>query len=601
MVIDLKLIMLVISLVTIVIMTVALNKKEKKLSVYKYFTWLNITLIIHILALVLQMLLGNSLVPSIYFEYMTYIGSAFTPICLLFVALSYVKKEKYIHNLKGIYILPILFLVLVFTNGLHGLFYSSYNLNSEMLTYGPMYYLFTVYSCVCFLISIVVMIRGAIKRSGLFSTSTLLLIFGIIALIAGNVISIIQTSLNTAYLMPILFVAFSLLASISIFKYNSLKITPIALKTIMDTMTDAFIVISNDGSIVDYNELFYKEFLLKIKRKDEDDNLVDMLSASPNIEFKKLSVKILETIVSGEGNIFNLKLVNEDIELEKYYEIDINPIKSKNKRHDIIGVLLLVKNVTEHIKDLNELKAKQEIIVKQGQLVSIGEVAGGVAHDINTPISAIKTGIVMLKEMNENLPEEQLEILGRMDNCADKIINIVNSMRNQIRNLGGNVNVKFKISSVLEDVKCLTLHEVNKHKAKLEITVEDDLAVEGDPAKLSQVLTNMVVNAAQAYEGKEGGKINLCIMKAPKKQALIKIVDFGGGLDESVKPYIFKSILTTKGIAGTGLGLYLAYSVIKGNFNGDITFNSESGIGTTFCITIPIAKPDKKKKTSEDK
>lgn len=86
-----------------------------------------------------------------------------------------------------------------------------------------------------------------------------------------------------------------------------------------------------------------------------------------------------------------------------------------------------------------------------------------------------------------------------------------------------------------------------------------------------------------------------------KKQALIKIVDFGGGLDESVKPYIFKSILTTKGIAGTGLGLYLAYSVIKGNFNGDITFNSESGIGTTFCITIPIAKPDKKKKTSEDK
>ena len=267
----------------------------------------------------------------------------------------------------------------------------------------------------------------------------------------------------------------------------------------------------------------------------------------------------------------------------------------------LIGVLLLVKNVTEHIKDLNELKAKQEIIVKQGQLVSIGEVAGGVAHDINTPISAIKTGIVMLKEMNENLPEEQLEIIGRMDNCADKIINIVNSMRNQIRNLGGNVNVKFKISSVLEDVKCLTLHEVNKHKAKLEITVEDDLAVEGDPAKLSQVLTNMVVNAAQAYEGKEGGKINLCIMKAPKKQALIKIVDFGGGLDESVKPYIFKSILTTKGIAGTGLGLYLAYSVIKGNFNGDITFNSESGIGTTFCITIPIAKPDKKKKTSEDK
>ena len=186
-----------------------------------------------------------------------------------------------------------------------------------------------------------------------------------------------------------------------------------------------------------------------------------------------------------------------------------------------------------------------------------------------------------------------------MDNCADKIINIVNSMRNQIRNLGSNINVKFKISDVLDDVKCLTLHEVNKYNAKLEITVEDDLYVEGDPAKLGQVLTNMVVNSAQAYKDKEGGKISLIITKAPKRQALIKIMDFGDGLDESVKPYIFKSILTTKGIAGTGLGLYLAYSVIKGNFNGDITFDSQTGEGTTFYITIPIAKT--KKTNNENK
>lgn len=599
MIIDLKLIMLLVSFLAIIMMTVALNKKEKKVSIYKYFTWLNITLIIHILALVLQLLCINVNIPNRYFEYLTYAGSVFTPICLLFVSLSYVKKEKYIHNLKYIFFLPVMFLILVFTNDIHGLFYSSYTFSTKELVYGPLYYLFILYSCLCFLVSIIVMIRGAIKRSGLFSVSTLLLIFGIIALVLGNIILIIQTSLNTAYFVPILFVVFSLLASISIFKYNSLKITPIALKTIMNTMTDAFVVISNDGNIVDYNELFYKELMVKLNRNENDDNLIELFSDSPNIEFKKLSVKILETIMSGQGCVYNLNLVDEEMELEKYYEIDINPIKSKSKRKDLIGVLLLVKNITQHVKDLNELKAKQEIIVKQGQLVSIGEVAGGVAHDINTPISAIKTGIVMLKSMDENLSDEHNEILDRMNNCADKIINIVNSMRNQIRNLGGNINVRFKISSILEDVKCLTLHEVNKYKAVLEITVEDDLYVQGDPAKLTQVLTNMIVNAAQAYSDKEGGKINLCIMKAPKKQALIKIVDFGGGLDESVKPYIFKSILTTKGIAGTGLGLYLAYSVIKGNFNGDITFNSEKGIGTTFCITIPIAKSEKKENNNK--
>ncbi|MNV50546.1 Sensor protein EvgS precursor [compost metagenome] len=69
--------------------------------------------------------------------------------------------------------------------------------------------------------------------------------------------------------------------------------------------------------------------------------------------------------------------------------------------------------------------------------------------------------------------------------------------------------------------------------------------------------------------------------------AMIKITDFAGGIDDSIKPYIFKNILTTKGTIGTGLGLYLAYSVIKGVFGGDITFESEKGLGTTFYITIP--------------
>lgn len=584
---------LLASLVAIIIMTVALNKNKKKLKVYKYFTWLNLTLIVHTFSMLMQIIFRNFALPPVFFEYVSYLGASFTPICLLFLALSYVKKEKYIENLKVLYIVPILFLIIIFTNNFHNLFFVEYSINLGEIVYGPMYYLYAVYSCVTFLISIVIMVYGAVKRLGLFSISTLLLIVGIIALILGNVASIMQLSVGTVYLMPILFIVFSICASISVFKYNSLRITPIALKTIMNTMTEAFVVIANDGMIVEYNELFKNSFLEDIDIEEEE-NLFDILSSSANMKLKKLSVKILEAIIIGESKKIKLDMIDEESTQGRYYEIDINLIKAKSKRAECIGALLLIKDVTEHINDLNELKAKQEIIVKQSQLVSIGEVAGGVAHDINTPISAIKTGIVMLKDLNPGMSEEETEIVDRMDNCANKIIGIVNSMRNQIRNLGSDVNVRFKISDLLEDVKCLTLHEINKYGCRLDITVEDELYVEGDPAKLGQVVTNMVVNAAQSYEGKKGGKINLVITKAPKKKALIKITDFGGGLDESVKPYIFKSILTTKGIAGTGLGLYLAYSVIKGNFNGDITFDSETGVGTTFYITLPLAKNSSK-------
>ena len=187
----------------------------------------------------------------------------------------------------------------------------------------------------------------------------------------------------------------------------------------------------------------------------------------------------------------------------------------------------------------------------------------------------------------DNLTPEQKVILERMDSCSTKIINIVNSMRNQIRNLGSDHVVDFKISDVINDVKVITYHEVTKSKAELKIKIEDDLVIQGDPTKLGQVLTNMVVNAAQAYTKQEGGKIEITVMKAPNHFAMIKVTDFAGGIPEEVRPYIFKNILTTKGTIGTGLGLYLAYSVIKGNFHGDITYETKTGVGTTFYITIP--------------
>lgn len=261
-------------------------------------------------------------------------------------------------------------------------------------------------------------------------------------------------------------------------------------------------------------------------------------------------------------------------------------ITSNDEFSDLVRAYNKVqKNTENYVKEINE---KQDIIVKQGQLVSIGELAGGVAHDINTPISAIKTGITMLNQA-DNLTPEQKVILERMDSCSTKIINIVNSMRNQIRNLGSDHVVDFKISDVINDVKVITYHEVTKSKAELRIKIEDDLVIQGDPTKLGQVLTNMVVNAAQAYTKQEGGKIEITVMKAPNHFAMIKVTDFAGGIPEEVRPYIFKNILTTKGTSGTGLGLYLAYSVIKGNFHGDITYETKTGVGTTFYITIPRA------------
>lgn len=300
--------------------------------------------------------------------------------------------------------------------------------------------------------------------------------------------------------------------------------------------------------------------------------IINFFSKNIKVDLERLSVRLNEI-----GNN------NTDIGTQL-------PITSNDEFSDLILAYNKIQVNTDGF--IKELQEKQDIIVKQGQLASIGELAGGVAHDINTPISAIKSGILMFREMLGQRSADEMELLQRMDNCADKIINIVNSMRNQIRNLGGTTNVTFKISDVINDIRIITYNEVAKHRCELIVNIEDDISVTGDPTKLGQVITNLIVNAVQAY-GDKSGKVEVNLVKAPNNMAMVKITDYAGGIDDNIKPYIFKNILTTKGTIGTGLGLYLAYSVIKGVFSGDITFESEKGVGTTFYMTLPRADVDK--------
>lgn len=572
---------ILVSVVLVIVMK--LNLKRNKLA--NVMSVLFICLIIWCFGLLLQKAsLAFSLnVKPIYFDYITYIGT-----CLLFptlILLSFYYNDNNIKFNKKwfiLYIVPIICLIILWTNDLHSLFYKVYSTKFSETIYGPVFYINTIYSYTLAFIFMVRMINISIKKSGFFTMQTALMIIGSLIPLVVNMLGTARVINISIYITPTLFCITLIFYMIAIIKYKALNITPVALETVTDTMSDAFVVISDDGTIVDSNLTFRKTFS-KLEEFSKEKNLFELISKNQLFDIKKLKEIINQTKKSDTmKNVeYNFKYKDE----EKFFEVDIHPIKAKKNKNQYIGTLLLFKDITQHKLDIKEIEEKQEIIVKQGQLVSIGELAGGVAHDINTPISAIKTGITMLNQ-SEDRSENEKEILERMDNCATKIINIVNSMRNQIRNLGGNTKVKFKISEIINDIKVITYHEVCKNKSQLNIVIEDDLSIEGDPTKLGQVLTNLVVNAAQAY-GNIGGKIEISLSKGPNNIALIKVRDFAGGLDPTIKPYIFKNILTTKGTFGTGLGLYLAYSVVKGEFNGEISFDSDD-MGTTFYISIPI-------------
>lgn len=575
-------IFLVFGLIIDLFMILHLNVKLKNNRFNRVMNFVYFTLVFYFSGLILQLLFINSQIPQIYFDYITYIGANLLPVAIIFMALKYFNENIKIKRFYFLFFIPIVSLIMLFTNDIHNLFYIKYSTQIKESIYGPMFYVYSIYSYTLLTISMALLIVSSIKKSGFFSRPTMLIVLGSCIPLVINVLGTLKIISISIYITPITFIFTCICYSIAIIKYKALNITPVALETVTDTMSDAFVVISDDGTIADSNLTFRKTFS-KLEEFSKEKNLFELISKNKLFDINKLK-KIIKQAKKNDTmqNVeYNFRYKND----EKFFEVDIHPIKAKKNKNQYIGTLLLFKDITQHKLDIKEIEKKQEIIVKQGQLVSIGELAGGVAHDINTPISAIKTGITMLNQ-NPDRNESEKEILQRMDNCATKIINIVNSMRNQIRNLGGTTKVNFKISEVINDIKVITYHEVCKNKSELNITIEDDLSIEGDPTKLGQVLTNLVVNAAQAY-GDIGGKIDVSLSKGPHKTALIKVRDYAGGLDPAIKPYIFKNILTTKGTFGTGLGLYLAYSVIKGEFNGEISFDSDN-MGTTFYISIPI-------------
>lgn len=580
------LIMLIVALLALLFVNSRLLKVKNKNSLYKQFILLIVLFCIHLTALILQILFKNTSVQPVYFEYITYIGGMFEPVTLFIMSLTFLKDEKFSRRFNFLYVVSLVLLILLWTNDLHHMFYIKYSINLNETIFGPFLNIFMVYSYILLGLMVVIMSMATIRKSGFLSTQTILILVGLMAPILGNLCGILNIIPTSVYLTPLMFSITSICFFLAIFKYKALNITPVAFKTVINTMSDAFIVISDDGTIADSNKTFKNTFNSIMSIKNED-NLFEILDENKVIDVGKLKEDIVKTREKGDIITKEYHITVENF--DKYFEVDIHPIRAAKSKNEYIGTLLLFKDITQHKEDMAELEEKQEIIVKQGQLVSIGELAGGVAHDINTPISAIQTGILMLKEMTSTRTDQEIEILQRMDNCATKIVNIVNSMRNQIRNLGGNTNVRIKVSDVVNDIKVITYHETKKYNAVVNVKINDELYVQGDPTKLGQVLTNLVVNSAQAYKDTKGGNIDITITRAPDNMVMIMVTDYAGGIPDEIAPFVFKNILSTKGNVGTGLGLYLAYSVVKGNFNGEITFDTEKNVGTTFYITIPMA------------
>lgn len=566
-----------LSIIACIILIIFINRKAKGKDITKSMSMLFISLIVWCLGLVLQRLLLK-IYPGfnpIYADYITYIGICFTP------PLGFIMANIYSgNNIKKItkiliFIIPIISLLLLWTNDWHNLFYKVYSINFDEAIYGPMFDINRIYSYFLVLYFMFIMLKTSIIKSGFFSIQTTLITIGSFVPLIINILGTMRIIVISIYITPILFVVSVFFYALAIIKFKALNVIPVAFKTVFDTMTDAFVVISDDGTIADMNKTFKNTFK-NILILDGKDNLLEGIKTTKTMDYDLLVEYLNESkekknIITKEWNI-------KIEEIVKYFNVDIQAIKAKSG-NEYVAYLLIFRDITNQKKDM-------EILTKKENLLILGELAGGMAHDINTPISSIN---MCIKTMERTIKDDvNKELLKSMETCTAHIIGIVNSLRDQIRNIGDKQKQKFTVNKILQNVEIMTTNEFIKNNCELEINSSEELEIFGEANKLTQVIINIVMNSVQAYSDKNTKDRKVIITtKSNLENNIIQIKDFAGGIPERIKPFIFKEILTTKGTIGTGVGMYISYSIVKGVFGGDITFESVEGVGTEFIIYIP--------------
>ncbi len=275
---------------------------------------------------------------------------------------------------------------------------------------------------------------------------------------------------------------------------------------------------------------------------------------------------------------------------------------------DEIGDLIKVYNNIQAltINHLHQLHDNQETLMEKERLASLGQLIGGIAHNLKTPIMSISgaaEGLTdLVKEYDSSIDDPEVtskdhhDIAKDMTTWIDKIkthteymSDVITAVKGQAVNLSNEEDISFTVGELLKRVNILMKHELKNAIIYLNISMKTDenLIIHGDVNSLVQVINNMISNSIQAYQGKTNQNIDLIVEKK-ENNLLISVKDYGIGISKKVKDKLFKEMITTKGKNGTGLGLYMSYSTIKAHFNGNMTVESEEGKGTTFTIILPI-------------
>jgi histidine kinase len=244
------------------------------------------------------------------------------------------------------------------------------------------------------------------------------------------------------------------------------------------------------------------------------------------------------------------------------------------------------------------LEAEQQLI-QASKMATLGEMASGVAHELNQPLAVIKTAAsIMIKKLQKSVmaDDETLQtVSAKIDNNVDRASNIIDHMRQFARKYDARLE-KTQINDVIEKAFDMFDQQFKVRGISADWDLDPHLpSIMAEPNRLEQVFVNLFINARDAIEehcdlqvdGKNDKNIHI-LTKHEDAKVVVEVCDSGGGIPPAIKEKIFEPFFTTKEVGkGTGLGLSISYGIVS-ELGGELSVKPRTGGGACFVMRFPL-------------
>jgi signal transduction histidine kinase len=277
----------------------------------------------------------------------------------------------------------------------------------------------------------------------------------------------------------------------------------------------------------------------------------------------------------GEGSRGRTRLVVDG--RDRWFDYELVPLTDP-----VMKILLVAADVTTDVEREQEQLRHREQMEQAQRLAALGELIGGVAHELNNPLTAI-LGFAEVMSLSPDA-RPLAEDLAVIQKEALRARNIVRDLLFIVRP-GTSERSLIPVADLMGHIERLRRTAWTQQGIGWEINIHEPCAVWGNEHQLTQVMLNLVTNAEHALQGVENPRIAIRAMTRGGRTE-IEVADTGAGMDEATRNRVFEPFFTTKQGHGTGLGLPLSYSIIQSH-DGQIQVTSAPGRGTTFTISVP--------------